>query len=181
MILNYINGEFVIKFISHELLIVLEYSEDELRDQDFHVLFPEKMRKLHKNTVINEIKSRTITQTNKEIFFVSKKQTCVLFDIQYKPLLNLRGEITLLTVVNLKKPPKDFRVCFACIDEHGDVLALNKEFEEFLVLSMKVLDYVKIDTEKVILQGMGERMRKFFKDDENSDFQEQFDYEQYLS
>lgn len=181
MILNYINGEFVIKFISHELLIVLEYSEDELRDQDFHVLFPEKMRKLHKNTVINEIKSRTITQTNKEIFFVSKKQTCVLFDIQYKPLLNLRGEITLLTVVNLKKPPKDFRVCFACIDEHGDVLALNKEFEEFLVLSMKVLDYVKIDTEKVILQGMGERMRKFFKDDENRDFQEQFDYEQYLS
>ena len=181
MILNYIHGEFVIKFISHELLIVLEYSEDELRDQDFHVLLPEKLRRLHKNVVISEIKSRTAQTTIKEIFFVSKRQTCVLFDIQYKFLLNLRGEITLLTVVNLKKPSKDFRVCFACIDEHGDLLALNKEFEEFLVISMKVLDYVKIDTEKLILQGMGERMRKFFKDEENTDFQEQFDYEQYIS
>lgn len=181
MILNYVHGEFVIKFISHELLIVLEYSEDELRDQDFHVLLPDKLRRLHRNAVINEIKSRTPMSYLKEIFFVSKKQTCVLFDIQYKFLLNLRGEITLLTVVNLKKPSKDVRICFACIDEHGEVLALNKEFEEFLVLSMRVLDFVKIDTEKIILQGMGERMRKFFKDEENTDFQEQFDYEQYLS
>ena len=119
MILNYVHGEFVIKFISHELLIVLEYSEDELRDQDFHVLLPDKLRRLHRNAVINEIKSRTPMSYLKEIFFVSKKQTCVLFDIQYKFLLNLRGEITLLTVVNLKKPSKDVRICFACIDEHG--------------------------------------------------------------
>ena len=33
MIINYLNGEFVIKFISHELLIVLEYSEEELKDK----------------------------------------------------------------------------------------------------------------------------------------------------
>ena len=180
MIINYLNGEFVIKFISHELLIVLEYSEEELKDKDFHILMPEKLRKLHKNMIINEIKGKNNTSGAKEIFFIAKKQNCVLFDIQYKFLLNLRGEITILTVVNLKKPNKDFRMCFCCIEDHGEVLAMNKEYEDYFILSMKLLEYVKIDTEKLILQNMGERIRNFFKDEENTDFQEQFDYELFL-
>ena len=71
MIINYINGEFVIKFISHELLIVLEYSEEEVRDKDFHMLLPQPLRRMHKNVLINEIKTRGITSNNKEIFLVS--------------------------------------------------------------------------------------------------------------
>jgi len=180
MIINYLNGEFVIKFISHELLIVLEYSEEELKDKDFHILMPEKLRRLHKNVIVNEVKGKNSTAGAKEIFFVAKKQNCVLFDIQYKFLLNLKGEITILTVVNLKKPNKDFRMCFCCIEDHGDVLAMNKEYEDYFILSMKLLEYVKIDTEKLILQNMGERIRNFFKDEENTDFQEQFDYELFL-
>ena len=180
MIINYLNGEFVIKFISHELLIVLEYSEEELKDKDFHILMPEKLRRLHKNMIINEVKGKNSTAGAKEIFFVAKKQNCVLFDIQYKFLLNLKGEITILTVVNLKKPNKDFRMCFCCLEDHGDVLAMNKEYEDYFILSMKLLEYVKIDPEKLILQNMGERIRNFFKDEENTDFQEQFDYELFL-
>ena len=180
MIINYLNGEFVIKFISHELLIVLEYSEEELKDKDFHILMPDKLRRLHKNMIVNEVKGKNSTSGAKEIFFVAKKQNCVLFDIQYKFLLNLKGEITILTVVNLKKPNKDFRMCFCCIEDHGDVLAMNKEYEDYFILSMKLLEYVKIDTEKLILQNMGERIRNFFKDEENTDFQEQFDYELFL-
>ena len=180
MIINYLNGDFVIKFISHELLIVLEYSEEELKEKDFHILMPDKLRRLHKHMIINEVKGKNSTSGAKEIFFVAKKQNCVLFDIQYKFLLNLRGEITILTVVNLKKPNKDFRMCFCCLEDHGDVLAMNKEYEDYFILSMKLLEYVKIDTEKLILQNMGERIRNFFKDEENTDFQEQFDYELFL-
>ena len=180
MIINYLNGEFVIKFISHELLIVLEYSEEELKNKDFHILMPEKLRRLHKNMIVNEVKGKNSTSGAKEIFFVAKKQNCVLFDIQYKFLLNLKGEITILTVVNLKKPNKDFRMCFCCLEDHGDVLAMNKEYEDYFILSMKLLEYVKIDPEKLILQNMGERIRNFFKDEENTDFQEQFDYELFL-
>ena len=180
IIINYINDEFIIKFISHELLIVLEYSEDELKNQDFHILMPQKLRKLHKTLIINGLKGKNSINGNKEIFFVAKKRNCVLFDIQYRFLLNLRGEITLLTVVNLKKPNKDFRMCFCCIDQHGEILALNKEFEDYFILNMNILDVVKLDTEKIILQNMGNRMRNFFKDEENTEFIEQFDYELYL-
>ena len=130
--------------------------------------------------IVNEVKGKSSTSGAKEIFFVAKKQNCVLFDIQYKFLLNLKGEITILTVVNLKKPNKDFRMCFCCLEDHGDVLAMNKEYEDYFILSMKLLEYVKIDPEKLILQNMGERIRNFFKDEENTDFQEQFDYELFL-
>ena len=43
-----------------------------------------------------------------------------------------------------------------------------------------MLNIVKVDVEKLILQGMAPRMRTFFKDVSNIEFQEQFDYELYL-
>ena len=181
MIINYINGEFVIKFISHELLIVLEYSEEEVRDKDFHMLLPQSLRRMHKNVLINEIKTRGITSNNKEIFLVSKSQTSSLYDIQYKFLLNLSGEITILTIVNLRKNQKDSKLCFACIDDHGELLAVNREFEDYFGITMRMLEYVKIDIEKVVLQGMGDRMRKFFKNEENIEFAENYDYDQYIT
>ena len=181
LIINYIKGDFSIKFVSHELLLVLEYAEDDIKNKDFHVLFPEQIRKVHKGLLKKEIKSKGISTGQKEVFFIGKNRTCILFDIQYKSLLNLKGEITLLSVVKMKKTAKEFRMCFACIDDNGELLAVNREFEEFLLLSMKLLDYVKVDVEKLLLQGMAGRMRKFFRDQDNIVFQEQFDYDQYIS
>lgn len=181
MIINYERGEFIIKFISHELLIVLEYSESEVKDKDFHMLLPPKLQKIHKNVLINELKTRSMSSSNKEVFFVSKNQISSLYDIQYKFLLNLGGEITVLAVVNLKKGPKESKVCFACIDDGGEIIAVNKEFEDYFGITMKMLDYVQIDVEKVLLQGMGDRVKKFFKNEENIEFQENYDYDQYLT
>ena len=180
LIVNYIQGIFAVKFISHELLLVLEYCEEDIKDKDFQILLPEKMRKSHKDILKNEIKTKGISINQKEIFLMGKNRTCILFDVQFKSLLNLKGEITILSIIKLKKASKEYRLCFACIDDEGELLAVNKEFEEFLILSLKVLDYVKIDVEKLLLQGMGGRMRKFFSDKENTVFQEQFDYDHYI-
>jgi hypothetical protein len=183
IISSYVEGDFKIKFISHELLVMLEYAEEDLKDKDFHILFPEKMREIHKHLVMSEIKRRTPNNlAMKEIFFVSKKKTSILFDLHYKVLLNLRGEITLLSIINLKKPKSDVKTSFVCVDDSGSILAVNKEFEEFLIISMKMLEYIKIDCEKIILQNYGNRIRSFFKEQENrnSEFYEKFDYEHYL-
>jgi hypothetical protein len=183
IISSYVEGDFKIKFISHELLVMLEYAEEDLKDKDFHMLFPEKIRDIHKHVVISEIKHKTNHNLSmKEIFFVSKKKTCILFDLHYKVLLNLRGEITLLSLISLKKPKGEVKTSFACVDDAGHILAVNKEFEEYLIINMKMLDYIKIDCEKIILQNYGSRIRSFFKEQENrnSEFYEKFDYEHYL-
>ena len=67
MILNYINGEFIIKYLSHELLIILEYDEKDLKNKDFHVLMPPKIQKAHKQRMITEIKGKN---TSKEFFLI---------------------------------------------------------------------------------------------------------------
>ena len=180
MILNYINGEFIIKYLSHELLIVLEYNEKDLKNKDFHVLMPQKIQRFHKQRMIAEIKGKNTSWNNKRIFFNTNSSHCILFDLQYKFLLNLRGEITVLAVLFPVNNSKDTRNCFVCIDDSGEILALNKEFEDYFFLNMHMLNIVKIDVEKLILQGMAPRMRTFFKDVSNVEFQEQFDYELYL-
>ena len=180
MILNYINGEFIIKYLSHELLIVLEYNEKDLKNKDFHILMPSKIQKSHKQGMITEIKGKNKSWNNKRIFFNTNSSHCILFDLQYKFLLNLRGEITILAVLFPVNNLKDTRNCFVCIDDSGEILALNKEFEDYFFLNMHMINIVKIDVEKLILQGMAPRMRTFFKDVSNVEFQEQFDYELYL-
>ena len=57
MIINYINGDFLIKYLSHELLLTLGYEEDDLKNKDFHILMPPKMQRSHKHMIIGEIKS----------------------------------------------------------------------------------------------------------------------------
>ena len=180
MILNYINGEFIIKYLSHELLILLEYNENDLKNKDFHILMPQKIQKFHKQRMITEIKGKNTSWNNKRIFFNTNSSHCILFDLQYKFLLNLRGEITILAVLFPVNNSKETRNCFVCIDDSGEILALNKEFEDYFFLNMHMLNLVKIDVEKLILQGMAPRMRTFFKDVSNVEFQEQFDYELYL-
>ena len=180
MILNYINGEFIIKYLSHELLIILEYDEKDLKNKDFHVLMPPKIQKAHKQRMITEIKGKNTSWNNKRIFFNTNSGHCILFDLQYKFLLNLRGEITILAVLFPVNNSKDIRNCFVCIDDSGEILALNREFEDYFFLNMHMLNIVKVDVEKLILQGMAPRMRTFFKDVSNIEFQEQFDYELYL-
>ena len=44
MIINYINGDFIIKFLSHELLLTLGYEEDDLKNKDFHIKKKKKMK-----------------------------------------------------------------------------------------------------------------------------------------
>ena len=180
MILNYINGEFLIKYLSHELLLVLEYNEKDLKNKDFHILMPPKIQKSHKQRMITEIKGKNTSWNNKRIFLNTNSSHCILFNLQYKFLLNLRGEITILAVLFPVNNPKDTRNCFVCIDDGGEILALNREFEDYFFLNMRMLNIVKIDVEKLILQGMAPRMRAFFKDVSNVEFQEQFDYELYL-
>ena len=180
MILNYINGEFLIKYLSHELLIYLGYNEKDLKNKDFHILMPPKIQKSHKQRMITEIKGKNTSWNNKRIFLNTSSSHCILFNLQYKFLLNLRGEITILSVLFPVKNSKDTRNCFVCIDDSGEILALNKEFEDYFFLNMHMLSIVKIDVEKLILQGMAPRMRTFFKDVSNVEFQEQFDYELYL-
>ncbi len=183
IIANYINGDFIMKFISHELLILLEYSENDLRNQDFNILIPEKMRETHKVLIISQIKNKNNHNVQyKEIFLVSKNRCAILFDLHFKIMLNLKGEITLLGVFNLKKPKKEYRTGFLCVDNNGEILAINKEFEDFMILSMKVLDYIRIDTDKIILQGLLSKMDQFFKDEENSnsEFYDRFEYDKFL-
>jgi len=180
MILNYLNGEFIIKYLSHELLLVLQYNEKDLKNKDFHILMPPKIQKSHKLRMISEIKGKNTSWNNKRIFFNTNSSHCILFDLQYKFLLNLRGEITILSVLFPVNNYKDTKNCFVCIDDSGEILALNKEFEDYFFLNMHMLNIVKIDVEKLILQGMAPRMRTFFKDVSNVEFQEQFDYELYL-
>lgn len=183
LIATYKNGDFIMNFVSHELFILLEYSQNDLNDQDFHILMPEKMREAHKELIINQIKNKNIHNIQyKEIILISKKRCAILFDLHFKVMLNLKGEITLLCVFNIKKPKKEFRTGFMCVDNYGEILALNKEFEDFLILSMKVLDYVKVDTDKYILQGLSSKIDHFFKDEENlnSEFYDRFDYEKYV-
>ena len=57
---------------------------------------------------------------------------------------------------------------------------MNKDFENYFLLNMNMLNIVKIDVEQLILQFMISRMRNFFKDEANIEFQELFDYELYL-
>ena len=180
MILNYINGDFIIKYLSHELLLVLEYNENDLKNKDFHILMPPKIQRAHKQRMITEIKGKNKSWNNKRIFFNTNSSHCILFELQYKFLLNLRGEITILAVLFPVNNSKDTRNCFVCIDDSGEILALNKEFEDYFFLNMHMINIVKIDVEKLILQGMAPRMRTFFKDVSNVEFQEQFDYELYL-
>jgi len=185
IISNFKEGQFIIKFISHELLILLEYTEEELRDQDFNILLPEKLRIFHSQILVNEVKNKTNISRNKykEVFFVGKRKTCILFDMIYKVLVNDKGELTFLCLLNIKKLKNEFKTCFACIDDSGEVLAVNREFEEYMLCSLKVLDYVKIDVEKIILQNNSSRVREFFKDEENngSEFFDKYDYELYLN
>jgi hypothetical protein len=183
IIASYIKGDFKIKFISHELLIILEYGEEELRGEDFHILMPDDMREVHKYLLINEIKNKNNHNIQyKEIFLVGKKRTSILFDLHFKILLDLKGEITVLCVFNVSKPKNDQKCCFVCMENSGEIIATNREFEEYLLLSMKVLDYIRIDPEKTVLQSLGPRIRAFFKEEENhnSEFYEKFDYEYYL-
>lgn len=183
LIANYVNGDFIINFVSHELLILLEYSESDLKNQDFNILMPEKLREVHKEHIVNQIKNKNNhTIQYKEIFLVSKKRSSILFDFHFKIMLNLKGDITFLCVFNLKKPKKEYRTGFICVDSFGEILAINKEYEDFMVLSMKVLDYIKIDTDKVILQGLLAKMEHFYKDEENfnAEFYDRFEYDKYI-
>ena len=181
MIINYINGDFIIKFLSHELLITLGYEEDDLKNKDFHILMPQKIQASHKHMMIGEIKTKNKTENNKQIYIITKSNHCILFELQYKFLLNLRGEITILAIFFPVDTSKETQNCFTCIDESGDILALNREFENYFFLNMHIVNSVKIDTEKLIFQGKTQRMRNFFKDNANLEFKEQFNYEIYLN
>jgi len=183
LIANYINGDFIMNFISHELLILLEYSEKDLKNQDFNMLIPEKMRETHKELLIGQIKNKNNHNIQyKEVFLVTKKRCAILFDLHFKIMLNLKGEITLLSVFNIKKPKKEFRTGFLCVDNYGEILAINKEYEDFMILSMKVLDYIKIETDKIILQGLLSKIENFFKEEENfnSEYYDRFEHDKYL-
>ena len=181
MIINYINGDFIIKYLSHELLLTLGYKEDDLKNKDFHILMPQKIQRNHKHMIIGEIKSRTKTENNKQVFILTKSSHCILFDLQYKFLLNLRGEITILAILFPVDNSKETQNCFICTDDSGEILALNREFENYFFLNMHIINNVKFDTEKLILQSKTQRMRNFFKDNPNAEFKEQFNYEIYLN
>ena len=99
MIINYINGDFIIKYLSHELLLTLGYEDDELKNKDFHILMPQKVQRNHKHMIIGEIKSKSRTENNKQVFILTKSSHCILFELRYKYLLNLRGEITILAIL----------------------------------------------------------------------------------
>ena len=181
MIINYINGDFIIKYLSHELLLTLGYEEDDLKNKDFHILMPQKIQRNHKHKIIGEIKSKGKTENNKQVFIIAKSGHCLLFELQYKYLLNLRGEITILAIFFPVDVSKETQNCFICIDESGEILALNREFENYFFLNMHLVNNVKLDTEKLILQGKAQRMKNFFKDNANIEFKEQFNYEAYLN
>ena len=181
MIINYINGDFIIKYLSHELLLTLGYEEDDLKNKDFHILMPHKMQRNHKHMIIGEIKFKSKTENNKQVYIITKSNHCILFELHYKFLLNLRGEITILAIFYPVDNAKETQNCFICTDEYGEILALNKEFENYFFLNMHIINNVKIDTEKIIFQGKTQRMRNFFKDNPNLEFKEQFNYEIYLN
>lgn len=181
MIINYINGDFIIKYLSHELLLTLGYEEDDLKNKDFHILMPQKMQRNHKHMIIGEIKTKSKTENNKQVFILTKSSHCILFELQYKFLLNLRGEITILAILYPVDNTKETQNCFICTDDSGEILALNREFENYFFLNMHIINNVKFDTEKLIFQGKIQRMRNFFKDNPNVEFKEQFNYEVYLN
>ena len=181
MIINYINGDFLIKYLSHELLLTLGYEEDDLKNKDFHILMPPKMQRSHKHMIIGEIKSKSRSENTKQVFLITKSSHCILFELQYKYLLNLRGEITILAILFPLDTYKETQNCFLCIDDTGEILSLNREFENYFFLNMHIINNVKFDTEKLILQGKAQRMRNFFKDNSNIEFKEQFNYETYLN
>ena len=181
MIINYINGDFIIKFLSHELLLTLGYEEDDLKNKDFHILMPQKIQRNHKHKIISDIKSKNKTENTKQVFINTSSGHCILFELQYKYLLNLRGEITILAIFLPVDTSKETQNCFICIDDTGEIIALNREFENYFFLNMHIINNIKLDTEKYILQGKAQRMKHFFKDNSNIEFKEQFNYETYLN
>ena len=181
MIINYINGDFIIKFLSHELLLILGYKEDDLKNKDFHILMPQKIQRNHKHKIISDIKSKKKSENTKQVFVNTSSGHCILFELQYKYLLNLRGEITILAIFLPVDTLKETQNCFICIDDTGEILALNREFENYFFLNMHIVNNIKLDTEKYILQGKAQRMKHFFKDNTNLEFKEQFNYETYLN
>ena len=180
MIINYINGDFIIKYLSHELLLTLGYEEDELKNKDFHILMPQKIQRNHKKKIINEIKYKDVKENNKTVFIITKSSHCILFNLQYKFLLNLRGEITILAIF-LPVHSKESQNCFVCIDDSGEILSINREFDNYFFLNMHIINKIKLDTNKLLLQGKSQRMKAFFKDNSNVEFKEQFNYETYLN
>ena len=181
MIINYTNGDFIIKFLSHELLLILGYEEDDLKNKDFHILMPQKIQRNHKHKIISDIKSKKKNENTKQVFINTSSGHCILFELQYKYLLNLRGEITILAIFLPVDNSKETQNCFICIDDTGEILALNREFENYFFLNMHIVNNIKLDTEKYILQGKAQRMKHFFKDNSNLEFKEQFNYETYLN
>jgi len=185
LIIKYVDQSFVIKNISHELIIMLEYTEDELINKDLHILLPPEMKNLHKSHLLKQVADEDMLNYNfKEIVLMSKSSYCYLFQLKYKFSFDIKGEMSVFCFLSNKDyiATKNHSIGFVCFQERsGSVIGINNEFEENCRMNMELLENINFNAEKMIFQNNLQNIHEFYRQPLNTskEYQYVFDLDQY--
>jgi hypothetical protein len=152
------SGNLVINKVSKRLLEELRYNIQDLIDLDISILLPSMIRDFHRERVFNFAKNNK-NSICKEIFFMTKDNYALLLTLKCCILPTFKEQIIFFCVFEKEynragqnknrmnsthmESDQNMPTYFTVLSKIGDMMYINREFEEAFSISNKAIEILK--------------------------------------
>jgi len=144
--------EFIIDYISSKLAEELGLKTNNIIGNDIHKFMSTQFIEFHYSHIVGHIKNKMLIIKNKEIYFIDKNGYAVNYEVDGSILITLSGEMLVFITVNpICHDYVTKNICFISCDEEGEIIALNKQFQENFYIDVIVKNLVQPNFFKSIL------------------------------
>ena len=146
------NKEFIIEYVSSNLAEHLEFKTNDLLGCDIHKFMSTQFVEFHYSHIVGHLKDNSILIKNKEIYFIGKSGYAMNYIVDGSILLTLAGEILVYVEVHpVCVQYKRNNVSFVSCDDEGEIISINKQFNENFYIDINVINIVQPNLFKNIL------------------------------